>query len=486
VRETDLAIVGAGPAGLSTAHVAAANGVKVSIFDDNSLPGGQYFRQLPGGFQRTVQTAFDKDRARAEALYEVVRQTGVSYFPDATVWDIPDDGVLAFTRGSESGRLRAKLIVIAAGAYDRPVPFPGWTLPGVVTAGGLQNLIKGQRVVPGRRAVVAGNGPLVLLVAASLVRAGAQLVEAAEAAPIIRRLWRQIPDLLSAPAIVRQAMEYLTIMLRAGVSLRTGWTAIEAHGDGECEEVVLAPIDAKGGIVRTAARAVPADLLVLAFGLLPSTELLRICRAEMSWDSLRGGWLPRRSAEFETSRAGVFAIGDGSTIGGVEIALAEGHLMGLVAAEHLGCLTANAARKLKRPITARIARLSRFRRGLERLYEPPATYLDLITPETTICRCEDVTAGEVSSRQNQGYSSANAVKSSTRLSMGRCQGRNCLRTLVDLVAWHTGIPPEEVELPRARPPARPVRIEDLLQESLPAIEPIDHATAHLPRGERVS
>jgi thioredoxin reductase len=486
MRAFDLAIVGAGAAGLTAAATAAEHGVRVAVLDDNALPGGQYFRQLPAGYRRTAKTIFDKDQSRAEAVYHATRHPGVAYLSEAVVWESPEDGVLSFTRGADSGKLRAELIVIAAGASDRPVPFPGWTLPGVVTAGGLQNLIKGQRVIPGRRAVVGGNGPLVLLVSANLVRAGAQLIEAIEAAPIHWRVLGEVPNLLAAPKIVRQAFDYRLAILRAGAAFRTGWMVVEARGDGECEEVVVAPINADGHVDRARTRTHAADLLVTGFGLQPSLELSRGMGLALRWNALRGGWLPVRDQAFETSRKGVFAIGDGAAIGGVEIALAEGRLMGLIAAERLGRLAPADAERLKRPCVAALARLERFRSALERLYAPPRNYLDLLTPDTVLCRCEEVTAEEIRARQADGFANAMQLKFSTRMGMGRCQGRNCFRTLSTIVAAATGAPEEDIQLPRAQSPARLVTFNDLLQEDVEPPVPPDLATAHLPRGEKVN
>jgi thioredoxin reductase len=485
MQDFDIAVIGAGAAGLSTAAVAAGQGASVAVFDDNALPGGQYFRQLPTSFIRTCKIAFDKDVDRGRLLYQAVTHRNVTYYPSATVWNVLEGNVLAFSGAARSDHVRARLIVVAAGAHDRPVPFPGWTLPGVVTAGGLQNLIKGQRVIPGRRAVVAGNGPLVILVGANLVRAGARLLATAEAAPVARRAMRDAIGLAAAPGIVRQAADYASTVFRSGAQRLSGWTVIEARGAGECEEVVLAPIDAAGQIDRAAARNFAADLLVTGFGLVPSIEILRICAVDLGWSRLRGGWLPRRSEDFETTRPGIFAVGDGSAIGGVEIALVEGRLMGLIAAQRLGLIGPDERRRLAAGDVARLKRLSRFRAALERIYEPPRNFLHLITPETMVCRCEEVTSARLQERRDAGLVGINALKSATRAGMGRCQGRNCLSTLIDLESEATGAPRELVPLSGARPPARPVLLQDLLATPMPPLEPPDPALAHLPRGQRV-
>ena len=483
MNKTDLAIVGAGPTGLSAALVAARAGLKVWVFDDNALPGGQYFRQLPKQFRKTRKTVYDKEHGRASELFTAIHHPNITYLPNATVWENPDPGILAFTAGERSGRIEAKAILIACGASDRPVPFPGWTLPGVVTAGGLQNLVKGARVVPGERAVVAGNGPLLLVVAANLIRAGATVAAVAEAAPATARLWRNLPRLLQAPEIVKLAINYRGLMAKAGVPYRCGETVIEARGHDELEEVVLAPIGTRGRFDRAKARTVACDTLVTGFGLNPSIEMYRLLGCDISYNSYRGGWMPKRSEDLETSIPGIFAAGDGAGIGGVEFALIEGRLAGTVIARNLGGLDERTAAIQAAPLRSRLERFRKFRVGLERVYAPPSTWTELATEDTIVCRCEDVSLGDIRAREAQGFTSAFAIKGSTRMSMGRCQGRNCLPTLAALIAARDGLAVEQVELPQGRPPARLVTIGDLLQEDLPA--PVFPTDPHLPRGEEV-
>ncbi len=466
MRTTDLAIVGAGPAGLAAAAEAARHSMSVTLLDDNPLPGGQYFRQMPAAFRRFARSFFDKDDQEAADLFRVIEHPSVSYLPNTVVWDSPEANVLAFARGVDSGRLRAGCIIVAAGAFDRPVPFPGWTLPGVIAAGGVQNLLKGQRVLPGRRVLVAGNGPLLLVLARNLRRAGATVLEVLESAPL-HRVWRELPKLLAAPAIFRRGLGYRASLLRAGIPVRTGETVVEARGQEEVAEAVVAPIDPAGRVDRSRARSIRLDTLVVGFGFTPSVELSRLLGCAHRYDPLRGGWLPVRSGDLETSVAGVFAAGDGAGIAGVEVALTEGRLAGLAAAVRLGrCRPADAV-NIARPLRARLARLSRFREGMDRLYAPPESFLGLLAPETIVCRCEEVTAGEFFQLLSEGVQSVNALKALTRTSMGRCQGRNCLGPLAALVARESGCAPADLVLPPARPPARPIPLEDLLHESLP-------------------
>lgn len=477
MKDADLAIVGAGPAGMAAAAEAASLGLGVTVIDDNARAGGQYFRQPPAGFRHTGAMFLDKDRARGSVLAAALRHPAVAHWQDAVVWDMPEPGVLAVAAGEGSGRVRAKAILVATGAQDRPVPFPGWTLPGVVSAGGLQNLLKGQRVVPGRRAVVVGNGPLLLLIGANLVRAGVDVAAVVEAAPIWNRILPALPLLARAPDMLALAIRYRAVLARAGVPVLAGWTVTGAKGDEAVTGCRVAPIDTQGRLDRARERSFDCDLLVAGFGLMPSLELPRLIGAELAYDRRRGGWTVKRDADFQCSVPNVHVAGDGAGIGGAEMALLEGRIAARAVARKLG-KQVPADDDLRRAWAKRDA----FRRGLEAIYAPPASFLDLMTEDTVVCRCEDVTVGDIAKRRSELAGSVTQVKATTRLSMGRCQGRNCLVTLAAMVAKDTGVDAAAIALPRPRPPLRPIPIGDLAFEDIPP--PDIPADPHLPRKQR--
>jgi hypothetical protein len=301
-----------------------------------------------------------------------------------------------------------------------------------------------------------------------------------EAAPIWRRLPAAMTQLVAAPAILAQALRYRAILARARVPILTGWTALEALGEGAVAEVAIAPVDEGGNVDRARRRKLTCDLLVTGFGLSPSIELPRLVGARLMFDGLRGGWTVDRNVDFESSVPNLFVVGDGAGIGGVELALVEGRLAARAAARRLGCNAngANPGVSLRK----RWARLDRFRRGLEAIYRPPRSWLALITPETIVCRCEDVTRAEIERRRGEGATSASQLKATTRITMGRCQGRNCMATLAALAAASTGVDPSTIALPRPRPPVRPILLGDMRFEELPSPElPAD---PHLPRARR--
>jgi thioredoxin reductase len=463
--ETDLVIVGAGPAGLAAAGEALQRGLTVTLLDDNPTPGGQYFRQPPPSLARGAHVDRDADHARADVLFRALQHPRLRYLPGAVVWDAPAPGILAFARGHDSGRVHARGTIVAAGAVERAVPFPGWTLPGVMTAGGVQNLVKSQRLLPGQRFLVVGNGPLLLVVADSIVRAGGTVVELAEAAVGIRA-WRSAAGLLAAPRLLRRGLAYRAALRRAGVRMRAGHTIVEAHGDDDgVTEALVAPIDRLGRIDRARTRTLAVDTIVAGFGLTPSVELTRLLGCRHRWDARRGGLVPERSAELETSLPGVFAVGDGAGIGGSEVALVEGRLAALYLASRLH---GGDADRDERRLRARLARLHRVRDAITALWAPPRSFLELLTVGTTVCRCEELTVRDLGVALDDGIE---PLKARTRVTMGRCQGRNCVATICALVARARGVPLAEAEPPRARPPARPIPLGDLLHEPLPPARP---------------
>lgn len=466
MTEVEVAIIGAGPAGLSAVEELLARGARVALVDDNPLPGGQYYRQVPPPIRRSAKTALDAGDERSARLYSVVAHERMIYLPDATVWSVSDSGTLAYTQGINSGRLRARFVVIAAGASDRSVPFPGWTLDSVFTAGGVLNLIKSQRVAPGKRVLVVGNGPLILAVAHDLLAAGVRVVAVAEAAPA-GGAFRQLARLAVAPTFLVRGLGYRLKLVRAGVPYFNGYAVVEAFDAGFVCRAAIAPIDEEGRIDRTKRRFFDVDTLVVGYGLVPSVELTRLYGCRHTFIPLRGGWVPVRTRALETTQPGVFAVGDGAGIGGAEIAILEGRIAALEISRRMGTLAPSEVSGPFERALSQLRRLDTFREGLARAFAPPAHYLGLLTPETIVCRCEEIPYETIRKSLEGGDVVLAEVKSATRITMGRCQGRNCLRTLQDAARSRTGRTLEESDLPRARPPARPVRIEDLLHEPLP-------------------
>ena len=387
-------------------------------------------------------------------------RAGVTVWRHTEVWGVFPERVVALYREGASSRVEAGALVLATGAYDRPMPIPGWTLPGVYTAGASQVLVKTQGVLPGRRLLVAGTGPLLPVVAGQLARAGAHVVAVLEAASL-RGTWRVLPRLWGQGALVADAWRAWRGLRAAGIPFRRSRTVARILGEEEVRGVVTVALDAAWRPVPGTEETVDADAVCLGFGFVPSIQLTQLCGCEHRYARELGGWVPVTSDVMETTVPGVFAAGDGTGIGGAMVAVLEGRIAGIAAAGRLGTLApAEVAARLA-PHTRALRRLRRFRAVLDRLTAVQDGLTDLITPETVVCRCEEVTAGEVLEVLDEGAVELGEIKRMTRAGMGLCQGRMCSPALAVLLARRTGRRPETLDPPSVRPPVKPVPIEVL-------------------------
>lgn len=399
--ECDVAVLGGGPAGIAAACRAGEAGARTLLLDDGGSPGGQIHRRLPG---REAPPA-------ARAWLGRLAQSGARALSRAAVFDA--------ARSAEAWRLsartadgvlvvRAQAVVLAAGARELFLPFPGWTLPGVYGAGGAQALWKSGASLAGRTAVVGGSGPLLLPVAASLAKAGARVARVVEQAGALA-VSAFGASLLRRPGKLVEAARYRRGF--ASASLRFGSWVAEALGRERVEGVILA--DARGRREEVA-----CDLAAVGWGLVPNTELARLMGCSVSRDGVAVG------ARQETDAPGVFAAGEVCGVAGVEAALAEGQIAGAAAAGHL-----ERAWDLRRLTRAR-ASSRRFGGRLSRAFRLRPEISRLAAGDTLVCRCEDVPLARLSS-----CAGAREAKLAARAGMGPCQGRVCGPALAFLFGW---------------------------------------------------
>ncbi|MGJ5751708.1 pyruvate/2-oxoglutarate dehydrogenase complex dihydrolipoamide dehydrogenase (E3) component [Streptomyces puniciscabiei] len=446
-----LAVVGAGPAGLAGALAAAARGVRVTLVDAAGQAGGQFYRQPARALgARRPEALHHQWRAwqrLRDGIGRHITAGRVTHLPDHHVWCVKQ-GSGAFRvhalRGpaqEEGVTVRADAVLLATGGYERVLPFPGWTLPGVVTAGGAQAMLKGGLVLPGRTVVVAGTGPLLLPVATGLAAAGARvaaLVESADPAAVLRRT----PALAATePGKLAEGAWYAGRLLRHRVRTLSRYTVLEAHGTDRLEAVTVAALERGGRVRPGSARRIPCDTLAVGHGMLPHTDLAETLGCTLAGTDVRV------DDEQRTDVPGVWAAGETTGIGGAALALAEGHIAGRSIAARLRG-TAPDPHDWAAAARAR-TRQRAFFAALETVYAPPPGWADRITDDTVVCRCEEVTAGQVRAAAGTlGAGDLRTAKLLTRAGMGWCQGRVC----APAVAGLTGCP----FTPGRRPFARPV------------------------------
>lgn len=467
MEHVELVVIGGGPAGMQAALCAAETGAHVVLVDGYPRPGGQYFRQLPAAFHADDRT---HHQAAASALLTRLRGSQVRVISDATVWGaFPGrDGAgweVALYGPSAPATLAAHALILATGAYDRPIAFPGWTLPGVMTAGAAQTLLKSQRVLPGKRVLLSGTGPLQLAVAASLVRAGAEVCAVLEGSSFGITNVRQAAAMWGQWERLREGWSYLRTLRK--VPYRFGWAVIEARGSEQVEEAVIARLDAAWRPIPGTEQTLQVDTILLGYGFIPSTQLSRLLGCDHEYDLRRGGYVPLRDESMRTSLTGVYMAGDGAGIGGAELSALEGQVAGYSAAGFLGCLTEAGVAERTAPLKKRLGRERTFARMLGEFYTPGRGMFELARDDTLVCRCEEVTVGDIRAAAADGVRSMTELKALTRLGMGNCQGRICGELAARILAGEARLGEDflssrqAMSVFTARPPIHPVPLADM-------------------------
>jgi len=463
----DLLVVGAGPAGISAACAARDAGLSVVLVDERPSPGGQIYKQPGPGFKLVDPSAMDRQFRQGHALVHSLDGRGIDVLLRTAVVAVEGHETVLVTDGSPATTVVTPRTIVAAGAHDRPVVFPGWTLPGVVTAGGLQTLAKTQRVLPGRRTVFAGSGPVALAFPAQLAHYGASIVEALEAGPAPRPvdLLRLARAARGNTGLLRDAARYRALLLRHRVPLHYGRIVVRAEGDGCVERVVHAAVDAEWRVVPGTERTVEADVLCLGYGFVPSIELLRLLGCSFDHAEDLGGHVVRRDEWMRTSVEGVYAAGDGTGVEGSYVAIDEGVVAGVAAAVDAGALDATTARERVAAARRRLTRRRALTAATTRLYRVGSGVFELAESDTIVCRCETVRAGDLAEAVD-ATDDINVVKAFTRAGMGLCQGKNCQRHIAAMISRRHGRPMTDVALATPRMPLRPVPISALADETI--------------------
>ncbi|MFK3980809.1 FAD-dependent oxidoreductase [Micromonospora sp. NPDC050397] len=441
-------VVGAGPAGLAAAIAAADAGAEVTVVDLGALPGGQYLRQPaveglpPVRHGAAAQRLLDRSRNHPRITFLLGHQVW-----QATVEPSPQEGgpeaesVLTLRLAGPAGpvTLRTAALVLAPGGHDRVVPFPGWDLPGVVTAGAAQALAKGQGVLVGRRVVVAGTGPFLLTVADGLAAAGAEVAGVVEASRL--RRWAGHPGAIaSSPGKLGEAFRYLGSLRRRRIPIWSGQavTSVEPYGDRLRATVRRVDRDWRAG---RETRTLEVDAVCVGHGFTPSVELAVALGCATRTDPADGSLVVDVDDAQASTVPGVFVAGEATGIGGADLARNEGTLAGLAAAHRIGRLDAAAYQVAAVGLRRRIARQRRFAAALHRVHPVPDGWTGWLRPETVLCRCEEVTVGRVRDDvAAYGIDDVRALKLVTRIGMGRCQGRMCGRAAACLLGQVSGRP----------------------------------------------
>ena len=427
IETYELAVIGAGPAGMEAAITAAEGGVKTVVIDQYPQAGGQYFMPLPAAFNPSRLSGTEKE---GQFLSRMLNAMPVTRIYNALTWGVfkeeTDEGWLVALYGVDVPKyVRARKLVLANGAYDTPVAFPGWTLPGVISCGAASILLKSQRFAPGTRALVTGTGPLLMSVSAHLIDAGVKVLAVCESSRLLPRGMRYAGTMLGQWHRLMEGAQFMSTMLAAGTPYQTGWSIFEARGSDHVEEAVIGRIDPQGFPIAGTEKALQVDLVVSGYNLTPNTGLARMIGCQMEYRPDKGGWVPLRDKTMQTSLEGVYIAGDGAGIGGAENSRLEGRVAGAAVALATGHLDTRQVGEIYGHLKAELVQQQRFGKMLGDLFTPKPGLIALAHDDTILCRCEEITLGEVKTAVADGARTIGEVKMITRSGMGNCQGRMC-------------------------------------------------------------
>lgn len=475
-----ITIIGGGPAGLTAALASAQRGQQVRIIEGSSRLGGQYWRHLPeesGEKWVGQEELHDEFQKGYQLRLAVKKHSNIKIITNAHVWHVElaaNRLILNIVQGAHSMQLFTEALILATGAYDRSLPFPGWDIPGVMTAGGAQALLKGSYVQPGKRVVVAGTGPFLMPVASLLLKSGIEVVGLFEA----NRASRWIPFahvLLANFSKANLAIKYIRDFSANKVRMRRGYAVVRASAgpDGVLRSVTVAKIGRNFTRKVGTEREVLCDALAISWGFTPDMSIANNLGIQQHLDGDDGSIVVSVDNYQRTSLNRVFAAGEVTGIGGSELALTEGEIAGIAAAQSLGWSQEeedHLALLLKRRKAQR-----RFASALLRVYRVHPAWLEWLTPETVICRCEEVLLADIKyAVKTLGASNIRSTKLLSRAGMGMCQGRTCSRSVIEIVAKESGISPEVKDQISAgkRPIVHPISLGILAE--LPSVEDSDY------------
>lgn len=457
-KDYDCLIIGSGPAGMAAARKSAELGLSVTLLDEQNNPGGQIYRNV-GELSAHQLAVLGPDYRAGMNLVSDLDHTKIDHIKGATVWKVTPTGLVYYTQNQTAKQIKAKHILLATGALERACPIPGWTRPGVMTAGAAQILMKSGGLVADQ-SILIGSGPLLYLLAIQMVRAGRKpkAILETQSASNLKSALPLLPTTLAGWMLLAKGLGYLTRLRLARIPRYTAVSSVSLEGDtgeGGYDEAKLVRFDHKGR-----EKTLSADHFFLHQGVVPNTQITRSLELEHEWSDQQLCFVPKTDAHGLTSEPIISLAGDGAGIGGADVAKLSGHIAAFEIAYRLDKITKAQRDRLTAPFFQKRAGLLSARPFLDAVYRPPLEWRQP-ADNTIICRCEEVTAKDIRSYAALGCKGPNQTKAFGRSGMGPCQGRFCGNVVTELLAEANNLTPQEVGSYRVRAPIKPVSIGEL-------------------------
>lgn len=452
----DVLVIGGGPAGMTAAAAAANAGLSVALVDERPDAGGQIYRGLEGGPFRE-SGSLGTDYSKGASIIERFRSASIATFFGASLWRIDTDqngGKALFYSSGLHTTMSFRKLILATGAMERPVPFPGWTLPGVMNLGAAQLLLKSSALVPSGRVALLGNGPLLFLFAQQLTNAGVKIASILDTAPRVSRLALGIKHMRALVANrekVLKGIGMLRTVRQSGIPVYRDVSTVVALGQERLKRLTFVSSGQSGQL--------ELDLLLVHEGLIPNTHLSHALGCKHVWSNSQACFIPVTDGRGRSSNRNVFIIGDGASIRGADAAPASAEVAVATILADLDKVDTKNCKKMTRALQS-LRQEESFRPFLNSLY-PPRLSVAPIADETIICRCEEVKASTLREAIKDGAIGPAQVKAYTRCGMGPCQGRMCALQVSQLLARETSSSIGDVGSYNVRFPLKPILLGDM-------------------------
>jgi NADPH-dependent 2,4-dienoyl-CoA reductase/sulfur reductase-like enzyme len=451
-------IVGSGLAGLAAAELLSRYGLPILVIDDNAHIGGQLLRKPPHAGNGGKRFEPDRLKRRGAGLAARLQKGNVQILNGTQVLGIyPEHTLLVEDSRGHVSEYHANTLILATGARERQMPFKGWTLPGVMSTGAAQILMKSSGILPGRRTLIGGCGPLMLVLAAEILSNRGEIQAVLDQSSTAMKL----KAVTAGPAIWPKLLEgaiYMARLVVARVPVKQRVLIVEARGRHQLEEVVVASVDAGGRIVRGTERIYATDTLAVGYGFSPNIELPQQAGCAIKYSKAKGGWFVDVDDAMKTTVADIYAVGETTGIAGAGKSFIEGRIAAWDILKKRGVVDFQTYESNARPLMRRRSRQVQYGRFLNHLCRlQPGCFAD-IPDETVICRCEEITMGTIRSQLDNDFTTMNGIKKATRSGMGNCQGRTCGPILFDILSAHSHRPPDGIGCTSARAPVKTVTL----------------------------